>query len=138
MRRYWSRSWLLADTQRLSSRALLNPCRIGWVVSAEDKLSDFHVVKAKDSWQNCNFVTDHFGFYHILLYIKNNQEKRTQKASEELSDAFRRNYFGGEEATKERCELFFSNNDNFIWPNGVKGLFVLDQPQERHVWSGQR
>ena len=108
------------------------------MISSEDKLSDFHVVKAKDSWKNFHFITDHFCFYLILADMKINQEERNQKASEKLSDAFRRNYFGGEEATKERCESFFSNDDNFIWPDGVKGLFVFDQPQERHVWSGQR
>ena len=112
--------------------------RIGWVISSEDKLLNFHVVKAEDSWQNFNFITDHFNFYLIIPNIKNNQGKRSQKASEKLSDAFIRNYFGGAEATKERCGSFFSNNDNFIWPGGVKGLFVLDQPQERHVWAGQR
>ena len=112
--------------------------RIGWVISSKDKLSDFHVVRAKDPWKNFHYITDYFCFYLIVADMKINQEERNQKASEKLSDAFRRNYFGGEEATRERCESFFSNNDNFIWPGGVKGLFVFDHPQERHVWAGQR
>ena len=84
--------------------------RIGWVISSDNELVDFHVVKAQDVPGDFAFITDHvdFGFVSDLI-------ERNPKASKRLSVAFRRNYFGGAEATKERCEAFFSNDDNFIW-----------------------
>ena len=60
--------------------------RIGWVIkSAEDKLSDFHVVKAKDPWQNFHFITDHFCFY---LYSGRHENQPGKKESESLRKAF--------------------------------------------------
>ena len=107
--------------------------RIGWVIRPNCEFVDFHIVKAQEAPGKFVFITRDFNFRFIDVFMR-----RDPKASKKLSDAFIRNYFGGAEATKERCESFFSNNDNFIWPGGVKGLLVLDQPQERHVWAGQR
>ena len=101
--------------------------KIGWVINSANELLDFHVVKANDPEENFSFVTDcvNLSSSSILPFIKINQKKMNRKASKRFSDAFRRNYFGGEEATKERCESFFSNDNNFILDDCAKKLFLI-------------
>ncbi len=41
-------------------------------------------------------------------------------ASAAVSSAFRQNYFGGGELTAERCNQFFSNDENFVFPFNEK------------------
>jgi hypothetical protein len=94
-----------------------NNWSIGWVISADNKLVDFHIVKALDAPGDFAFITDHVDFWFVSSFAKGNS-----KAAKRLSVAFRRNYFGGAEATKQKCELFFSNNKNFVW-RGIKPSF---------------
>jgi hypothetical protein len=112
--------------------------KIGWTISSEKEIVDFHVVKTKDLEARkyaqrllrlgypdpeFTFISDHVNFSY-LLFLEDFRDKINWKAFKQFSDAFRRNYFGGE-ATKERCESFFSNDDNFILTDATKFVFML-------------
>ena len=90
---------------------------IGRVIGSDHEFLDFHIVEAHDAPGDFGFITDYVDFWFVLPFVK-----RNPKGSKRLSVAFRRNYFGGAEATKEKCELFFSNNKNFVW-RGLKPNF---------------
>ena len=97
--------------------------RIGWIFEFADQLSSLQIIpdtERDDEWREneflteeseeepCRLVTRYLSLYSALDYIDLNPE-----AVKKLSDAFTNCYFGGAEATKERCEDFF-RGENFV------------------------
>ena len=103
--------------------------RIGWIFDSDDELSSLQIIpdtERDDEWEDeifltkeseeepCRLVTKYLSLYTALKYID-----WTPEAVKKLSDAFTNCYFGGAEATKERCEAFFSHEENFV------GLWIV-------------
>jgi hypothetical protein len=83
---------------------------IGWEIDSDDQLLDFHIVRTEDANEDdFGLITDCVNFYHLLSF------DYKPEALKRLSVAFRRNYFGGAEATEEVCGSFFSKDKNFVW-----------------------
>jgi hypothetical protein len=97
--------------------------RIGWIFDSADDLSSLQIIpdtERDDEWSEneflteeseeepCRLVTRYLSLYTALQYIDWNPE-----AVKKLSDAFTNCYFGGAEATKERCEDFF-RGENYV------------------------
>ena len=97
--------------------------RIAWIFESEDELSSLQIIPdtervderrenefltEKSEEEPCRLVTRYLSLYTALQYIDRNAE-----AVKKLSDAFTNCYFGGAEATKERCEDFF-RGENFV------------------------
>ena len=98
--------------------------RIGWIFDFADQLSRLDIIADTESNEErgdeifltkeseeepCRLVTKYLSLYTAVQYIQWNPE-----AVKKLSDAFINCYFGGAEATKERCEAFFSRQENFV------------------------
>jgi hypothetical protein len=97
--------------------------RIGWIFDSDDELSSLQIIPdteridelrenefltEESEEEPCRLVTRYLSLYTALQYIDWNPE-----AVKKLSDAFTNCYFGGAEATKERCEDFF-RGENFV------------------------